>query len=248
MKRIIKNILVLTALIPFFAAADVNVTLHKDVEALIVNGESVPMSIVEKKRFTLPNGNIQLVVRVSKLVQSESEFEKFKTDPLVISFDASDGDFIISATRTIVAKRQIKDFKQNPSFIVINNNGKDVNSTQDILPIGPGLIRDHEKELAKFNVKRANKAAQNSTAVASITDISAPSAPVILASVKAVPAIAFIEATSAGESIRHAPEPVNSNNDMVSENALILLKADFLRMNAKDKQQFLRWAVKNINY
>lgn len=241
MKRSIKTILALGAFLPFFSAADVNLTLHKDVEALIVNGESVPMKIIEKKQFSFPNGTIQLVVRVSKLVQSESEFEKFKTDPLVITFDAKDVDLSIEATRNIVAKRQIKDFEQNPSFLLVTNKGETIASEQVLLPEGVGLVRDHEKELAKFNQKRGIVIPGDQTlqAVAAVT----------LAAVSPVQAVMAQGALKnvAPESTQVITPKLKKQANVNSENGLILMKADFLRMAPQDKKVFLQWAVKNVN-
>lgn len=253
-KTHIKSMLILGAFVPFFVPfftqAQVNVTLHKDVEALVVNGESLPMTIMEKKRFSLPGGKNQLVVRLSKLVESGSQFEKFKSDPLVITFDASDVNFTVSPTRAINSERQIKDFRGNPSFRLLTANDKDVSATQDVLPAGPGLLRDYEKELVKFNQKRGvvlfSASAQNTIPAASVASpvISVPS-PKISQEMMAIPLVTN-NSINTLTSVRHAP--AQSQTEALSENAQILMKADFLRMTPKDKQTFLRWAVKNVNF
>lgn len=153
MKRRIKSILLLGAFVPFFSQADVNVTLHKDVEALLVNGEELPLSFLTKKKFKLANGINQLVVRMSKLIENRGQYEKFNTDLLVITFSASDSSFTISPSRKITAERQVNDFKQNPSFDLINAKGNKISSKQQVLPISRGLVQNYEKDIIKFNAK-----------------------------------------------------------------------------------------------
>lgn len=241
MKRNIKSMLFFSVFMPFFAQADVNIKLHRDVEALVINGEAQPISLMGKRRLNLQNGMNQLVVRVSKLVESESSFEKFKTDPLVITFDAKNVDLTINATRNIFSKRQIKDFEQNPSFLLVTNKGETIASEQVLLPEGVGLVRDHEKELAKFNQKRGIVIPGDQTlqAVAAVT----------LAAVSPVQAVMAQGALKnvAPESTQVITPKLKKQANVSSENGLILMKADFLRMAPQDKKVFLQWAVKNVN-
>lgn len=220
MNRILKSIVFLGGLTPLLAFSQVNVTLHKDVEALVVNGEALPISVISKSKFELENGTNQLVVRVSKLVSSGSEFDKFKTDPLVITFDASDTDLTITPSRIIMAERQIKDFKQNPSFSLINSSGSQIESKQEVLPAGPGLLRDYEKELVKFN--------ENRGIGKHVTLPPSDSEPV---KAKDLSLSTVLQAKKA---------------ELSSENSMILMQADFLRMSAEEQKKFLNWAVKNV--
>ncbi|AMG29930.1 DUF2057 domain-containing protein [Grimontia hollisae] len=221
MKRIFKSIVFLGGLTPLLAFSQVTINLHKDVEALVVNGEALPISVISKSKFELENGTNQLVVRVSKLVSSGSEFDKFKTDPLVITFDASDTDLTIMPSRDITAERQIKDFKQNPSFTLVSLNGNQIESEQEILPAGPGFLRDYERELVKFNEKRGLSYSKS------------------MADTKA-------EASSdINEKSNSSVYPVK-NAELSNENALILMQADFLRMSAEEQKKFLSWAVQNV--
>lgn len=139
MKQIVKSVLVVGALVPFVANAEVNVTLHKDVEAVVVNGEELPMTVMGKSQFSLENGTNQLVIRLSKLIATGSEYEKFKSDPLVVTFTSEDKDIMIEPTRQIMREAQVKDFKQAPSFTLTDQSGKTVSSQQNVLPQGPGF-------------------------------------------------------------------------------------------------------------
>ncbi|MDD1792494.1 DUF2057 domain-containing protein [Enterovibrio sp. ZSDZ42] len=235
MKQVLKTILVVGALVPFFASAAVNVKLHKDVEAIIVNGEELPMSVMGQSQFSMENGTNQLVIRLSKLIATGSEFEKFKSDPLVVTFVSENTDILIESARQIDRESQVKDFKQSPSFSLTDQSGNTVSSQQNILPHSPGFLRDYEKELAKFNEKQGI-----------VLGISSQTAPIVLL-------------TPEGKVSEIAQKPVESMpvvpqkqvltqpvQNMSSENSIILLQADFLRMSPEQQSQFLQWAVKNV--
>ncbi len=176
--------------------ADVTVSLHRDIEAVVVAGEELPLTVKKKSQFILPDGENQLVVRVSKLVEKGSEFEKFRSDPLVISFTASNSEVTISPSRMIRLERDIKDFKTNPSVILENQEQVRIAATQEALPRGAGLTRDYEKELIKFNAKRGYSESK-------------------------------------------------TEQDVPKQHSVILLKADFLRLDENERKDFLKWAIEN---
>ncbi|MCC4798978.1 VvgS protein [Enterovibrio norvegicus] len=235
MKQILKSVLVVGALVPFVANAEVNVTLHKDVEAVVVNGEELPITVMGKSQFSLENGTNQLVIRLSKLIATGSEYEKFKSDPLVVTFTSEDKEIMIEPTRQIMREAQVKDFKQSPSFTMTDQSGKTVSSQQNVLPQGPGFLRDYEKELARFNEKQGvvlGGAALTASAVANAAEASAPS---------------NVQKTSEPTVI--APQKqvsIQPAQGVSPENSIILMQADFLRMNPETQKQFLQWAVKNV--
>ncbi|MBV7298510.1 DUF2057 family protein [Enterovibrio paralichthyis] len=227
MNRILRSILLLGGLIPSISYAQVNVTLHKDIEAIIVNGEELPMTLMSKNNFMLENGQNQLVVRLSKLVSSGSEFEKFKSDPLVITFATSDEDIFVEPTRNITSERQIKDFKQNPSFELLTPDNRKIESQQDILPKKPGFMRNYGAELAAFNAKKGDSLLAKAPLVEKNVTTSVPN-------------------NHESEEIQPTLMPSSKSVGISSENSLILLQADFLRMSPKQQQKFLQWAVENV--
>lgn len=235
MKQVLKSILVVGALMPFVANAEVNVTLHKDVEAVVVNGEEIPMSIMGKSQFSMENGTNQLVIRLSKLIATGSEFEKFKSDPLVVTFSSENTDIFIESTRDITREAQVKGFKQSPSFTLTDQSGNAVASQQDVLPQGPGFLRNYEKELVKFNEKHGIALGVSTLAVSTV------------ASASELNESSHVQTPV--ETMTVVPQKQVSNQTMQSissENAIILLQADFLRMNPEQQKQFLQWAVKNV--
>ncbi len=196
MKHTINTLLGAISLLPSMVFADVTVSLHRDVEAIVVAGEELPLTVKKKSRFILPDGENQLVVRVSKLVEKGSEFDKFRSDPLVINFTGFNSEITISPSRMIRLERDIKDFKTNPSVILENQDKERIAAAQEILPRGAGLTRDYAKELAKFNAK---------------SDYS--------------------------ESTAEQVVP--------KQHSVILLKADFLRLDENERKDFLKWAIEN---
>ncbi len=220
MKKLLNSFLLLGGLSPFLAYANVNIQLDKNIEAVVIEGEELPLSVLNKSKFTLPNGQNQLVLRVSKLVTKGSEFEKFRSDPVVVTFDAADTTINIKPARDIRFEREVKEYKSNVNFILETQTEAPVIAKQAILPRGSGFTRDYEKELARFNKKNGIDVYKSHDGV-----------PVDIISVKALP-----------QKQVKAPQ-VNMSN----ENAAILLKADFLRMTEKERKAFLEWAVQNIN-
>ncbi|MEZ9526036.1 YccT family protein [Enterovibrio norvegicus] len=235
MNKVLKSILVVGALVPFYASAAVNVTLHKDVEAIIINGEELPLTLMSKNTFSMENGTNQLVVRLSKLIATGSEFDKFKSDPLVITFSSENSDILIKSTRQIDRDAQVKGFKESPSFTLTDQSGNAVSSDQNVLPQGQGFLRDYEKELARFNKKQGvvlGGAALTASAVAHAGEASVPS------NVQKP-----IESTVITPQKQVSIQPAQG---VSPENSIILMQADFLRMNQEQQKQFLQWAVKNV--
>ncbi|WP_028024739.1 YccT family protein [Enterovibrio calviensis] len=235
MKQVLKSVLVLGALVPFFASAAVNVKLHKDVEAIIVNGEELPMLVMGQSQFSMENGTNQLVIRLSKLIATGSEFEKFKSDPLVVTFTSENTDILIESSRQIDREAQVKDFKQSPAFTLTDQSGNSVSSQQDVLPQTPGFLRDYEKELAKFNAKQGITLGVTSQTASVVAQ--APNEKV--SEINPVPVEQMMVSPQKNTSIQRV-------NGVSSENSIILLQADFLRMSPDQQKHFLQWAVKNV--
>lgn len=217
MKKRTISLLLLGMLSPFLAKAEVTIKLDKNVEAIVVEGEERPLTVLNKTSFTLPDGLNQLVLRVSKLVAKNSEFEKFRSDPMVVTFDASDTSLYIKPEHNIRFEREAKEYKSKAKFVLQTPDGQTLAAEQAILPRGSGFTRNYEKELARFNKKNQISVYQENEPVL------AQQAPLPAKNVKQVKA------------------------HLSGENAAILLKADFLRMTQEERKAFLTWASKNIN-
>lgn len=228
MKKSLLSLLLLGGFSPLMANAEVNVQLHKDVEAIVIEGETLPLTVLSKRNFTLPNGQNQLVVRVSKLVTKGAEFEKYRSDPTVLMFDASNTEITIAPHQNIRHESEAKALKSSVKYDLDSPSGE-ISAQQAILPRGSGLMRDYERELAKFNHKNGMVFYLDQSVQVTATDI------------QATPSIQNKQA----ENIR--PQSIQPTPKVNSEHAEILMKADFLRMTTDERKAFLNWAVQNIH-
>ncbi len=216
MKKRLISLLLLSMLSPFSVNAEVTIKLDKNVEAIVVEGEERPLTVFNKTSFSLPDGPNQLVLRVSKLVGKGAEFEKFRSDPVVVTFDVSDTSLYIKPEYDIRFEQEAKEYKSKAMFILQTPDGQTITAEQSVLPRGRGFTRNYEEELARFNKKnQINIYQENEPALAE-------KAPVATPRIKQV-----------------------KNTQMNGENATILLKADFLRMTQEEQKAFLEWASKN---
>nr|WP_159063804.1 DUF2057 family protein [Thaumasiovibrio occultus] len=133
------------------ASAEVTLQLHKDLQALIVNGESQGFSLTGHNEFVLPDGQNQVVVRVSKLLPLGSEYEKFNSRPMVLTFDATNTVVEILPSREIRRPNEVDGFDVKPSVKV---NGVELSSIafhQGLLQRAPGMLPDYNRDLVAYN-------------------------------------------------------------------------------------------------
>ncbi|MCC4798974.1 hypothetical protein BCT30_21725 [Enterovibrio norvegicus] len=201
------------------AVADVTVKLHRDLEFMVINGEELGFNFGTQKEQVLPNGQNQLVIRMSKLLPNGSSHDKFNSRPIVVTFDASDTEFEFSPTRRIESERDISGFDQKPSVKIEGENH--VEFHQGILLRGPGILPDLARDLALYNKKNGMQGSVQTVVESSKTPVATASVPVVAT-----------QATSASAQI--------------TNNAFILLQADFLRMSPEQQKAFLSWAVQNV--
>ncbi|MBE1274678.1 DUF2057 family protein [Enterovibrio baiacu] len=148
--NIIKSVLVLAALsVSSVSFADVNVKLHRDLEFMVINGEELGFNLGTQKTATVPNGQNQVVIRVSKLLPKGSAHEKFNSRPMVVTFDASDTELEVVPTRRIESSRDVSGFDLKPSIDIRSSGAVDFH--QGVLQRGPGVLPDIQRDLALFN-------------------------------------------------------------------------------------------------
>ncbi|PMJ90472.1 DUF2057 domain-containing protein [Vibrio sp. 10N.261.55.A7] len=154
--KVINKMLVVGAMITSFAPmAAVDLTIDRNISALVVNGEEVGFSFTKKEQYVFENGPSQIVLRVEQLVENLGEKEKFNSQPVVLTFDSKDDSLKVSTGYKISRTEQADDFNKEPRFIVTDKSGKEVKVKQDILPASSGISRDYLKELARYNSKNS---------------------------------------------------------------------------------------------
>ncbi|PMN89042.1 DUF2057 family protein [Enterovibrio norvegicus] len=220
--KFLKYVFALVALsVSSGAIADVTVKLHRDLEFMVINGEELGFNFGTQKEQVLPNGQNQLVIRMSKLLPNGSSHDKFNSRPIVVTFDASDTEFEFAPTRRIESERDISGFDQKPSVRIEGENH--VEFHQGILLRGPGILPDLTRDLALYNKKNGMQGSVQT---------------VVETSEVAVKASASVSATKATTATTAPSE--------VTNNSFILLQADFLRMSPEQQKAFLSWAVQNV--
>ncbi|WEM41658.1 DUF2057 family protein [Photobacterium sp. DA100] len=219
MNKILKTFIATTALLSAgIANAAVEVSFDKDLELLVANGEAMGKLAMSPETITLENGPNQLVVRLSKLVSYSGEYKKFRSEPVVVTFDVADTELLVKPSRHIVREQHINGFDKNPSM-KIDQAGKSFDAFhQGILLRSSGMMRDHVKELEEYNIAQGF-----------VAEDPRPKLEMKTTSGKAVVPAAVVKV---GE----------SNATANGDNALILLQADYLRLPIEQKQAFLRWA------
>ncbi|WP_434356380.1 DUF2057 domain-containing protein [Parasalinivibrio latis] len=212
--------------------AAVTVKLHQDLEPMIINGEELGFTLGKRSEIDLENGTNQIVVRVSKLVQHQAEFDKFRSYPVVLTFDANNKELLVEPSQIITRQDQAKEFELNPEVVVKDSVGKTFAVHQGVLMPGKGITRNYEKELDTYNQAHnynfnteaealaVNKAAENKKPVVSTN------------TVKATPAV----------KTNTSPE-IKSDGSFETQ----LLKKAFLDLPVEDKKAFMLWAMDNIN-
>lgn len=139
------------------ANASVEVSFAPDVETVIVNGNKTLNLLEKTDDLTLNNGLNQIVVRVSKLIQGQGEIEKYRSEPVVITFTADNQTFHIKPDGRILNSVDASNFDENPSMKIVTASGTIFEAKVDVLPKnknGDSSVifgRDYLKDLAYYN-------------------------------------------------------------------------------------------------
>lgn len=241
--------LAVVACLPFSATAAVEVKLAADISAIVVNGEESGFRINPLSNLTLDDGTQQLVVRVSKLVMGQGGYEKFNSNPLVLTFSATNQRLALDIGKPITTAAQAQAFDAAPQLSLTEiSSGKTIEVLQAELPRLQGISRDYVKELNAYN-KQHNlmpmaqtvtlPAAQATTA----TVATQASAPTTLTMVQYL----YSEATSAEQQEFANWAFANRaavNQPLVSEHKLVTMMADWYQKADKaDKAAILAWLI-----
>ncbi|EOW9289398.1 VvgS protein [Vibrio cholerae] len=154
MKNWPKVLLSSAALLPFSVSAAVEIKLAEEISPIVVNGEESGFRISKLSDITLDDGTHQLVVRVSKLVTGQTGYEKFNSNPLVLTFSATDQRLKLGSVKSITTLADAKAFDAAPMLTLADiSTGKAIEVKQDELPRLQGITRDYLKELNAYNKK-----------------------------------------------------------------------------------------------
>ncbi|MEZ9231872.1 DUF2057 family protein [Vibrio amylolyticus] len=218
--KVMNKVLVVGAMITSFAPmAAVDLTIDRNIAALVANGEEVGFSFSKKERYEFENGTNQMVLRVEQLVTDLGEKEKFNSLPIVLTFDTADTSLRVSTEHKISRSDQADEFNKNPRFKITDASGKEINVKQDILPASSGISRDYVKELARYN-------SQNSISLTTATATATATATVIAAT----------------DETKKVSKPASNESKSTQ-----MVEYWYEKASSQDKAQFTDWAFDNRN-
>lgn len=213
-------VLAASALLTSTASFAGAVTGSSNIDFLAIDGQKAAKSLLKETRsFNINDTQThQVVVRVSEIVRAGSDRTLFESEPIIVTFQGSNEDIIISAP-SLENEREVNGFKNNPVITVKTRSGSVIPTKQEYLK--------QEGFLPNVNL------------VENLSDYNASGA---AASVSAF-ATATLPATTPPAS---ASGKVQKNKITVQgENAAEqMLQYWFQQADKETQQRFLKWAQK----
>ncbi|WGV99632.1 DUF2057 domain-containing protein [Vibrio sp. YMD68] len=206
------------ALCSAFSYAKTTIQTDSRVEILAVNQEINQIANSGKGDLQIENGQNQLLVRVTAMIDTNGGKEKFNSSPMVVTFDVSDETLLLETPFVIRDQRAVNKYNRDPR-VKVTSSGEAVSITTDVISNETfALIKDYEAMLSSYNQAGGQAAiVSSSVAAASIAK------PVTLPEI---------------ESSKKQTKPASKPSS---------LQADFLEMTPEQRQEFVSWAVKNLN-
>ena len=137
----------------------VDIQLSPDIEVAVVNGESSFSFFGQDDQLQLNNGLNQLVVRVSKLIQGQGDLEKYRSEPMIITFDTTDTAINIQPGQRILNSVDANNYDDDPKLKVFDKSGSPINAKFDLLKregkfdSSALFSRNYLKDVAIYNKK-----------------------------------------------------------------------------------------------
>ncbi|WP_047049682.1 DUF2057 family protein [Vibrio mexicanus] len=214
-----KLAILLCALISVPAFSKVTVQTDNRVEILAVNQAINDVPNIGRGDLQIENGENQLLIRVTAMIDTNGGKEKFSSLPMVVKFNASDETLKFETPYAIRDNRGVTRFKRAPEVKVTSSKGAIDVVTDNITNQTFDLIKDYNAMLANYNREGG---------VAAIT-----AAPVQLPEVAPVP-VHPIETAVSSKQTKPMVKPSQ-------------LQKDFMAMTPEQRQEFVSWAVKNMS-
>ncbi|AUI85608.1 hypothetical protein BS333_04055 [Vibrio azureus] len=232
MKFLNKTLLVTGLMTSFSSFATVNVDFDVAIEPMLINGEEVGSFVNQMTKAELPDGANQLVVRVSKLIRDKGVFTKFKSEPIVLTFDASDVNLRIEPGKAFNSSEEVGDFQTHPTAKIIQDDGQIMSAHEGVLKRGKGLIRDYSDELAAYNMAHDHTFALAQKALTAVVPETGTSVQ------------AEIAKTSLPQAELKKPAQSEKVNISLRKTAKVeSLKGQFKGLTVTEQKEFLTWAI-----
>ncbi|OIQ25512.1 DUF2057 domain-containing protein [uncultured Vibrio sp.] len=199
------------ALCSVFAHAKTTIQTDSRIQILAVNQEINQVANTGKGDLQLENGQNQILVRMTGMIDTNGGKEKFNSSPMVVTFDVSDETLLLEAPYAIRDQRTVNRYNKNPT-IKITSNGQDVPVSTDIITDETfALIKDYDAMLSNYNQTGG---------------------------------VAAISVASTDKPSTLSKSNISIENTKFTANSL---EAGFLEMTPEQRQEFVSWAVKNLN-
>lgn len=149
MKKVLSILSV--SLMSFIASAEVTIQTDSRVEILAVNQEINAVANRGAGDLKIKDGENQLLLRVTALVDGNGGKRKFNSLPMVIKFTAQDETLKLETPFAIRDERAVRAFEKSPS-VKVTSNGHALDMETDIIFDQTfALIKDYDAMLAGYN-------------------------------------------------------------------------------------------------
>lgn len=212
--------LTVAALLSSTAAFAGVVTGSSNIEFLAIDGQKASKSLLKETRSFNVNDTQphQVVIRVSEIVRSGSDRNLFESDPLIVTFQGSQEDIVISAPR-LENEHDVKNFKNKPIINVKTVSGQAIQTKQEYLK--------QEGFLPSANLIENLSEYNSSGGVAAVPAFAVATLP------------ASVPMTASGGKVQKAKVTVQGENA-----AEQMLQYWFQQADKETQQRFLKWAEK----
>ncbi|WP_299016052.1 DUF2057 domain-containing protein [uncultured Photobacterium sp.] len=212
----------LLSLLSLPVAADVKLELPKEVSILSINGEdgrSGLLSFVSSHpdQITLPNGQNQIVYEIQKIYNKGSSQGKKYRSAPQVLSFNSVDEKLTMTIPPLASYESAQKFDKSISISLKNTSGASIDYTNEKLPLDGFSLSRNYANL----LASYNQSKNINTANINANNINPPTQKNITSS--------------------------NYHEQQTSSSKLITLKNVYNQMSEEEKQEFLSWAIKNIN-
>ncbi|NVD07221.1 DUF2057 domain-containing protein [Vibrio sp. JPW-9-11-11] len=148
-----KQLILTVALLVMSGMTCAQVIIQTDsrVEILAVNQPLNPVPKTAKGDLSMANGQQQLLLRVTAMVDGNGGKRKFHSHPMVVRFEANNETLLFTTPFAIRDQRGVDKFEKNPT-VKVTRNGEPVRIVMDqIANQSFALINDYDAMLAEYN-------------------------------------------------------------------------------------------------
>lgn len=149
-----KQLIMTAALLVMSSMAYAQVTIHTDnrVEILAVNQQINQIPKKAKGDLKIANGQNQVLLRVTAMVDGNGGKKKFNSHPIVVTFDAKNETLLFETPFAIRDQRGVSKFEKNPT-VKVTRNGQPVPFVlEQITNQSFALIHDYDAMLEEYNL------------------------------------------------------------------------------------------------